>query len=166
MKRTIIALATVVTATLIYQHPKQSVASDPIPPSLIGEWEDKGHKNYSDTLRLNPDGSYYEVYNTYTSESVYSQCTTTNSQTDKGSFTVKGNEITFHTQTSTVENFAGCVWGPMAAQTSLPKTYKHSNHYMVISFSLQNNGQTLELTQTGGNVKSVMPHEIYQKSSS
>lgn len=173
MKRTTIALFTVITAALIYQHSQKSVASDPIPPSLIGEWEDKGHTNssnqeYTDTLHLFPDGSYEELYTLFTFASIYSPCQTTNNSTDKGSFTVKGNEITFHPQTTSVDKLASCasLYSGWVAPASLPKTYNHSNEYIVNSFSLQNNGQTLEVTQTGGNVKTINPHEIYQKSGS
>ena len=145
MKRTIIALATVITATLIYQHSEKSVASNPIPPSLIGVW--KGN----DTLRLYPDGSYYVVLITRESTGGrYNECSTGVSRTTIGSFTINENKITFHIKTLSVKDFMGCAgWTRFAP---FPKKYSYQNRYIVDSFSLQNNGQTLVLKQSGGNL--------------
>jgi hypothetical protein len=136
------------------------IASNPIPPPLIGVWREKQQRK-TDRLALNSDGSYYEVITTFGPPGgAYNNCSTANSRTIKGSFTINGNEITFHLKTLEVKNFAGC--GGMPALTSYPKNYTYPNTYIIESFSLQNNGQTLVLTQTGGNVKSD-PQSMYQK---
>ena len=99
MKRTIIALVTVVTATLIYQHSKKVVASDPIPPSLIGVWEIKGDKTNTvaedRNLHFYDDGSFsYKTEKVTRPGGIYGQCATFEFTKTIGKFNVNENKIT------------------------------------------------------------------------
>ena len=159
MKRTIIALVTVVTATLIYQHSEKVVASDPIPPSLIGDWEIKGdQKNtVAKDLKLHfyDDGSFSFKIDTVTRPGgIYGQCATFEFSNQTGRFNVNENKITLHYLTGSENGYAACALS--VTPTSTPKSY-NQNRYKVVSFSLQNNGQTLVLTDN--------QQAIYQKSS-
>ncbi len=137
-------------------------ASDPIPPSLIGEWKMGGNK---DVLVLNPDGSYYNQLMVETRPGgVVDACATFAFRTTRGRFTVNENKLTFHLQTLTVNDFASCAYS-FTTPTSVPKTSRYSNEYIVDSFSLQNNGQTLALKQIGGNI-ATSTQGLYQKSGS
>ncbi len=160
MKRTIVALATVIAATLIYQHSEKVVASNSIPPSLIGVWK----RGDDDIIGLHSDGSYYEIVNTFGAPGgAYNQCSTVVSRTTKGNFTVNGDKIAFRLKTLSVEKFAAC--GGFLRNASAPKYYTYPDAYIVDSFSLQNNGQAIVFKQTGGNVTEYS-HGIYQKSRS
>lgn len=133
-------------------------ASDPIPPSLIGEWKIDENKT---ELYLNPNGSYkLQLMNETRPGGIYDPCATFAFKTIQGSFTVDENKLTFHEQTVSDNDYASCSFY-FTTPTSVPKSYSSQKSY-VSSFSLLNNGQTLVLTGIEGGVDN-RSQSTYQK---
>lgn len=133
---------------------------------LIGAWKRGGNVSGDDeTVTFSSDGRYSSKLETTTRPGgVYGSCATFEFYTTVGRFAVNGSQITFQPQTMNQNSYAACGTA-FVNQTSLPKQSTFQNTYIVDSFSLENNGQTLVLQQTGGNIKTATQGN-YQKSSS
>ena len=158
MKRSIIALTTLITATLAlssvahannqaYQQEKKLVALNPIPPVLVGKWTGTG--GIADQITFNSNGSFIRATSSY---SVF-HCGIGRIIASRGTFTVNGSNINFFPKDAALRTYNTCTQA-ILSQTSVP-VGPHT------SFAhLQNNGRQLVLKEDGSSRS-----YTYQKSS-
>lgn len=162
MKRTNIALVTLLSAIVLSQYSCKSQA-DPIPSALVGTWK----SGNGDTFGMGSDGSYYYYISKFGPPGgAYGNCTTALFLTTRGRFTVNGSQVTYYPQTYEESTLGGCSGanGPI----SLPKqsTYK-DGVYSVYEIYFGNNGQNLAISYVKVNLDnpSARGTQIYQKKS-
>ncbi len=148
MKRTTIAVATVIATTTIYNSSERAVAYYSAPSSLIGIWKITTHTQYgnypttTEELHLNPNGSYFVIQTNFASpQASGSNCQLTDTAVVRGTFAVYGNTLTFFHQTRSFNRQKVCA-GQIINPTAITN-YNESNQKEIAQFSIQNNGQAL-----------------------